>query len=859
MLQAGIGSSPDDMFTGTNSTDSAKIQQELDDLKKKQEKSAQEITRLKQELKAAHDKSTDLEIANLGLKQHQEASEVSFKDQYDLMTNRVQDLTSKLASAEKKVRKLEKKVGKRSRRGSREIGSDKEKAIESKEIDTSEVVDDLDGSHDGEIVASVAVPVLSSSKPMDDDIESDSEKSTLSDPEVVHRLKKLKGELEMSKEKVQELQQRDAEFKSLQQTAQQLTEQNKVYKEQTNYLQTKLQEATMSSKHAEEIRSQLKELEKKFNHSESIVSDCKLKLASLVNELGSFGIVPTKDNYSSTIDSLRDRLSEILREVDRTSGSKAPKTSLNLGSTVKMFAEKLSLEALVIREMAALLRSSQHEDIADSQTHLCEIQCANRHIVDLEQKIDLMQSSNNNNEDPSMDNMKRSLLAHSELLAERMIAHAHMLSTLEKRDKDSLGDTELESMQKPLFASKLAKEALFRSKLDLPLYKSETSQDFDSSLGLASKVLVQGEFSFILNKLRDRMSNTMTDEERIDLLEQELELAEHRLQDREKVLSKSVQSFITDKTKEFAETWLQENHGDETVDSPEKELEEMLKKYGSLYEKEINPKVNISDVNRQRHIHEAVMVASEQAIHKLTESCEQELHKVSIMGRPAVKHGVPVTSAMQILENLAEVVAYKAVISGQIGYLKDQLMNRTRSAKSGHGSRSGSASGGEASARSPSSRAQNRNNSNTSSPDVAEHLSHEAAVRQHLVSTLLSSVENGTLESDVSVKHVTNLAKRLVELDTEMLRENHSIQDYTELVSREAVFQAQMTYVVSCLQLKHQDEVREISLKIEELKQHLAAQQRTPQVWLSYCAGLLNGIYFHLKIRPFLTKLQPFF
>ena len=826
---------------GSNTTDSVKMQQELEDLKNKFDRSTQEAKRLKAELHEALKNVTDLEISNAKVKQSKEASDADFKNQFSMMSSRIQDLTAKLALSERKVRKLEKKVGRKSRSRSREKDNEKEKVTEGKETDTTEdVLNTSNTSSLGgdETVTSVKVTIVSASKAADDDQGSDSEKSTLSDPEVVHRLRKLQGELEISKEKVHELQMKDSEFKSLQLTAQQLREQNKMYKEQISYMQAKLQSATTAEKDSADVTGRLKEVEQRLNQSESLLSDCREKLSGVINELGTFGIIPTKDNYSSTIESLRDRLREILKEVEDVSKETAERMKeekmeihLDLDSTIKIFAEKLSLEALVIGEMATLLRSSQNDVISDRENHLCKIQFANKHILDLEQKIDLMQSSNNNIEDPSLERTKSSLQAYSELLTERMVVHAQILASLENNKYGDESDKDAASSQ--VFSSKLAQEAMFRSKLDLPIYSATSSKDYEQALSLASKVLVQGELAFTMNKLRERMSNTMTDQERIDLLEQELELAEHRLHDRENNLAESVQSFISAKTAQFAEIWLQENQSNETVDSPEKELEEMLNKHAKVFEKQINPKVNYTDVRRHEHIVKSVSTTSEYFIQKLTTSVERELHKHSVSGSKKTKFRM---SAMEVLENLAEVVANKAVISGQIAYLKEQLeMRSNRQSPSmtktdGKGSRPSSA---QSNTQSPSSRptsvspqtagssAATAISSQESAAEVADRLSQEASVRQHLVSLLLTSIDNGSLETDEAVKHITNLARRLVQLDTGLIKQRHSVQDYAEMVTREAMFQAQMAYVVNCLRVRHESELKEVHEKVTEIKQRV--------------------------------------
>lgn len=80
------------------------------DLKSRFEKAVVEIRAIKKELRESHSKYDNLELQNVSLKKNLEIVEEEAQAHASLMATRVQDLTSKLAMAEKQARNLKAKL-----------------------------------------------------------------------------------------------------------------------------------------------------------------------------------------------------------------------------------------------------------------------------------------------------------------------------------------------------------------------------------------------------------------------------------------------------------------------------------------------------------------------------------------------------------------------------------------------------------------------------------------------------------------------------------------------------------------------------------------------------------------------------
>lgn len=96
-----------------------KIIEEYDDLRSRFEKAIQEIKAMKRELRESHNLYDELELCNFSLKHDMQISEKNSESQISMMAARIQDLTQKLLLSDKQVRSLKHKLQKSEARDKR--------------------------------------------------------------------------------------------------------------------------------------------------------------------------------------------------------------------------------------------------------------------------------------------------------------------------------------------------------------------------------------------------------------------------------------------------------------------------------------------------------------------------------------------------------------------------------------------------------------------------------------------------------------------------------------------------------------------------------------------------------------------
>ncbi|XP_049830062.1 protein outspread isoform X1 [Schistocerca gregaria] len=101
-----------DLRRDLSSLDKDRVLEECDELRARFEKAVQEIKAMKRELRESHALYDDLELICIALRQDAKNREENERAQAALMVSRIEDLTSKLTSAEKQVRSLKQKLSK---------------------------------------------------------------------------------------------------------------------------------------------------------------------------------------------------------------------------------------------------------------------------------------------------------------------------------------------------------------------------------------------------------------------------------------------------------------------------------------------------------------------------------------------------------------------------------------------------------------------------------------------------------------------------------------------------------------------------------------------------------------------------
>lgn len=824
-----------------------RLEEDYGELKVKYDRSVSEVKRLRGEIREAHISIDDMEIASTSLKQQFRAMETDYQRQISMMTERVQDLTSKLAAADKKVRKLEKRASRReSRSKQRSESQDAEKTsgssgeAEPEQVPDQEVLDVLKaviGDGPTEAIPTSALDTSTSSK-LDESINStatevsEADILSLADPEVAAKFRKLQEALSKSDTKVKELTHQlelttpEGQNKALAD----YQKRNKEYEQQIIFLTAKLNRT--SAKESVEVakakraasRDSSIDQEDDVSGSNTTLEDMQQKLSGVVQELDSLSAVKT-DNYTSTIEKLKSKLETILKETEageRDIGSlgalkqpamKLEQFALKLNDPEQVFAEKLSIEAILIGEMAHLIKTGQDQMMSEREVYLHEIAEANHRILELEHKVQALQLSDGTKGAAEPPVTGESLLRSSGLLAEKMVLQGQIQLLLDKYQKQEEAIQATQGREKgEASAHNMGQEALFKSRLTERL--QDSSQNY--AMSLASHVLVQGELTVVLNKLRERMADSRTDQERIELLDHELELSHQRLCERANLMCDGVEAYKLSALDRVAVTILNNKANKDQVDE---QVALMIKNCAAEYRKcSVDGEhlgvmtESIPESRRHAMIEASIQQEIEETTELIAERCEMSQTVESVASESELE---------SVLLSVCEVLAQKAVIDGHIAYITEQIQQHQQQAPTGDGRTpnplrrhdSGIIVGGGSLPTSPTAEEMSPDSSTDGeSSSLASRLAHEAAAKRQLAASLQ---QKNPSRPDSLQGQMAKIAARLVNVDIDLIKHRRLISDYAEVIAQEAMFQAQMSYLINKLKLEHEREVKELQRQVD--------------------------------------------
>lgn len=769
----------------------AASQESLVELQSKHAQVMKEVKRLRGELKQAHGTIDDMEISAAGLQQQYRAMQEDYQQQLELMTSRIQDLTTKLAAAEKRVRKLERKVA-RSKKKEKDGESDGRKAS-----DASVSLDDLEA----ELGASDMNSSASSSGSSDSSLQVDEIlSSALQFHETgISRPSSLPG------------------LQSHQQLRDHITQ----------------LEAKLSSKEDKLKSSHLHEIELKLQNTQKSLEDCRNKLSGVIHELGTYGALPSQDTGESMA-TIRERLADILKDFD----AKANKDIRELtaeehwtNERLKAFAEKLSLEAVVVGEMASLVKTSQDYMMFGRESYLHDIQHANSKILELERKVQMMQSHSEQQQRLLSTSQQDSMQLFSATLAEKVVLQGRLQLLLEKlREEQAM---QLPHSSESQTAKDLSQEALFRSKLDDNLYaKSQDAQTEVSSL--ASKALIQGELAFVLSKLKERMSDSMTDQERLDFVEQELDIAQQRLHERERNMAEIVESFEMEQLEQFATALAQSEVSSFCNVSREdftRELVSAIKQRADMAKGELAEVRGEDEERYDQFLRASIEQEVEHMEHCLQQIYEEKLQDAVEEGlqgsRDVSAQTVDTVLSPEAVMKFAEIVGQKAAITGLVSYIMENVKQRqeqqpVRSESTSSLRRHDSGVILHSSSLSLPTSPVNYEDHDLSGSShdsdlrsMSQRLAQDANTRRELATYLQDYINKDTLPNDQVRAQIAQIAADLVNIDTALLKHRKSIHDYAEMITREAIFQAQMTFIIHKLKMEHEQQLKHLRSQLE--------------------------------------------
>ncbi len=875
-----------------------KSEEEFDDLQQRHDKLLQEVKRLRSELKEAHDSIDDMEISSTGLKQQLKAMEADHENQVALMGSRVQDLASKLAASDKRIRKFERKAARKGKKKEdkenvdgeiKEVDETIEISLQQElqaatmphNVETDLANTDLNSSSSSgtssagdRLQYDTVISAFDASKIPHETIEEDddlSDNDHMEESEHQSVIQRLENQLLLSEKKVQDLEeQSNIDTSELQQSQQRLREQNEAYRDKIATLETQLSTNSAEDKDSINVASHMQEVEIKLSHTQTVLEECRYKLQDVIQDLGASGIIPSQEssqNYALTITHIRSKLRDILQDSSvEENEEKELKSKLDYNGRLNLFAEKLSLEAVVVGEMAYLVKTSQNEMMSKREDYLAEIQEANSCIMQLEHRVNMLQTQSRSQAMKLRGQQKDSLVIYSGLLAEKIVLQGKLTLLLDRYNQIAEESQKVGSQSSGAStAHSFSKEALFRTKLDEKLYKTEMGQgdgarDFEAhASSLASQALAQGELAFILSKLKERMSDSMTDQERIDLFEQELELAQQRLRERQSNMSEAVEAYQMDWLEQLATSLAQDvalgsphssatDSDCQTVDKQvlETEMVMQIRKHAESYRQNLcGHRRDSSESDNRQHalIETAVKQEIDHTLRSLTDIYEEKLEEMtdrSDLGAGDAETSHTTSSSVfqtDILPKFSEVLAQKAVISGHIAHIMEQIsMSPDQVPPGGRPSDYGEVpnalrrqdSGVIVHSGSLPNSPDYDNSANTSPTQqdteiqaMANRLARDATSRQELATYLQQYSQTEPHGSDEVKSQIAKVAADLMNVDMGLVRQHKSVHDYAQIITREAIFHAQMSYVVNKLKMDHETEMQSLTNELGSVQRRV--------------------------------------
>ncbi|CAD5124105.1 DgyrCDS12407 [Dimorphilus gyrociliatus] len=708
--------------------------------RRKYERAISEIKRLRKRCNETQDSLDKIEIAYAGIKQQLESVDEDYQEQLRLMCARVEDLTNKLTVTERKKRRESLVID-------LQILSDIDKQVQVLE-ETFSINAYEQEEEEKEKSEEMSLPINLGPPPQVAVIAPDGSQGIDNSPRINDK-------------------EHDTEIDDLiSDTCSTTSESSSTDQLQVlhNRLVRVLESISTEDKtsNLEATEKQYRDARKKLRLSLDMIDSTRKKLKDLVSALQSLDFSRASENtLENVVHGLKDALlvtDSVEYDSIYNKESKIDKMDDHGTKTLKLnaLAEKLAIEAIVVGEMAYVVRSQTNKQMTERDMYLSEMRDAHSQILELECKLEEMQVEKNQIDKAKND----SLSTYAQLLAEKMVLQAELYLSMQKTE---VPKTKIES---DALGNVLASEAVSRC--------SQT--DIEGLCPVARSALVQAELSAAVSHLRRGLCTCSNDRERIDLVESELKLAKERLEEREKALEQAVTKYLNENVAKVAKV------------SKENKVQAVLQRKAS--ETSLSLPEN---EEKAKHVNEA-----------LAEEVQQTMqHFKSFFDVQTIEEADDT-----LLEELADIVTKKAVISGQLAYMHEHfekrvllhMFNRTDSGL-------------------PSS-----------PPDVykahidslvADSLQQDAAMKDSMANYLKHFGADG-MEMSCS------LTSRLAQLAADLGKVEDSLQkrcrpasgnDLADIVAREAVFHAQLAYVAYTLKYEHAAKLEELKAKYTDRKE----------------------------------------
>ncbi|XP_021376581.1 protein NETWORKED 1D-like isoform X3 [Mizuhopecten yessoensis] len=463
------------------------------------------------------------------------------------------------------------------------------------------------------------------------------------------------------------------------------------------------------------------------------------------------------------------------------------RSRLHFEEKVHLYADRLSVEAIILGQMAYLVQRYQMGDVYRDLL-LKEIQDVNMVILDLERKIDDATKTNSSSE-TGVDIVS----SYAAILAEKIVLEGQLASCAMAADNQTTDDTAvLSALHITENPSILAMEVFLRSQVDSSVHQKlhQATEHMDSVTGhIITRSLVQGEITHALARMKSRFSLKDGVRDVTDLLRQERKFSHEQLLCKCETMCNSVdvyQALVVSSLRYHAclaqSPKIGENLCTKMSQSFHKRIEEFQEKQSTSEGRE---------QNRCQHIIGALEVELESSVRNF-----KELEQPDLLDTEDAMSDVTVGSVESTVLQLADILMHRAIIKGTVEYITDMVSSgsfpelpNTAVFSSEH------VLGAD---------------QNETMQVLARSLSNEATNKQSLAAELKKFNPENAASSEECSRIVDILG---IVPDSELC--NINVGTYGENLLREALHQAQLTYMSYKMKLHHERSMREMKMKIE--------------------------------------------
>ena len=435
---------------------------------------------------------------------------------------------------------------------------------------------------------------------------------------------------------------------------------------------------------------------------------------------------------------------------------------------LKVYADKLALESVIISEMAYLLEGRYGPCQEDRV--LKEMDSVNGMILLLQQKLEMEMRS------MSFESGGSVLTSYTAVLAEKIAIHSQIAA-------GNTDTSESEATRQSVHAKVLASEALSRAQLDSHIIHchQKTLGDLESvSSHIITRTLIQGELTYALHNIKQKVASLET----ADDSGAYKDFLFKQLVERQRTICGVVDEYRTRMIKSLAAIISKEGDEVAVFAGAESVLEEICSEISSVMERHIQifkQKVRSALDTETAHKFDMVVNCLRTDREDILTGLRTEHAKLGSEESDVEDIDVPLQSLDTTIENFGQIVSQKAIIRAEVAFV-EEICKMDNSEADFDISDTESQSDCET--------------------DPDKHLN--IFVKGLSEALLKEAASKKSIASNIQGDDCDSL--KLV-LATPTLDYPPHMSHYSSSIVREAVFQAQLTYMMLKLKLQHSQEL----------------------------------------------------